>query len=838
MRLCRPTLRALLLLATLTLVHAQTAPVFTQHPVSAVAFVGEPLTLAVAADGDAPITYQWHKNTLPIPGATTTSIAFTALGLGDTGVYYAVATNGLGATLSQTATLFVSKRAQAITFNPAATTAIAGSSIALNATASSGLPVTLSLVSGAATLSGGLLTGDGGTVVVRATQAGNDFYSAAELVERTFSFVTGGLAPFISSPPVDQTVNAGTSVTLRAAAIGTPAPTLAWQKDGVALAGATTGSLVIASATLADTGRYTVTATNPGGSVSASATLTVRAAPVITAQPAGVNVFAGDRVSFAVTVTGFPAPTYQWRRNGTNIPGATAAQLVIAAVAAGDAGRIDVVVTNALGSATSTAATLAVTTRDFSGAYFGQLANNAGPVALFVRADRTGVLLAHAPAAGAGIAALDVRVDLAGRLEAETTSLGVAPRTVTVRGTIDENAGTAAGEAVGLGAGFSATRAPRTGVAAAAAGLYAYGVPGTAAGRGYGVVAADGQAFFVLLSGNSLDAARGTLTAAGRLTVQTATQAALDLGFNGGLLSGTLRTGTATATLSGAADVQTAATRLINLSVRALTAPGATNLIAGFVIRGAVPKQVMARVVGPSLTGAPFNVAGALPDPTLQLVRAGAVAGQNDDWGAPPANVAPLNAAATRAGAFPLRAGSLDAALLTSLPAAAYSMTAGGGTGIVLAEIYEVLDATEVPGARRLVNLAARGVTTPGSPLIAGFVIGGTAPQRVLLRGVGPTLAAAPFSLAGALPNPELTLFRGTTVLKTNDDWFRDPDAVLLRDTALQVGAFPLGATATDAAILIFLEPGSYTVQVAAPAGTPAAGQTGLALVEIYEVGL
>ncbi|MBL9200581.1 MAG: immunoglobulin domain-containing protein [Opitutaceae bacterium] len=835
MRLRRPALCALFLLATGAAAHAQTAPVFTLQPGSAATFVGEPLTLNVVAEGDAPITYQWHKNTLPIPGATTTVLTFSALGLGDTGVYYVVATNGVGATLSQTATVFVTKRAQTIAFNLPATTAPAGSSIALSATASSGLPVTLSLVSGAATLSGGLLTGNGGTVVVRATQAGNEFYAAADLIERTFSFVAGGLAPFFSSPPADQTVNAGATVTLRAAVIGTPGPALSWQKDGVAIAGATTGSLVIAAATLADSGRYTVTATNPSGSVSASATLTVRQAPVITTQPAGLTAPAGDRVTFSVVVTGFPAPAYQWRRNGTNIAGATRAEHVIPAVGATDAGRFDVVVTNAVGTVTSAAATLAVTTRDFSGTYLGQLAGDAGPVALFVRADRTAVLLAHATAAGAGVAATDVRIDLGGRFTADTTTLGAAPRAATVRGLIDEVAGTVTGEITGFAAAFAATRAPGTGAAAANAGFFSHGVTGTAAGRGHGIVAADGQAMILLLSGSAVDSARGTLSPAARLTVTTAAQATLDLAFNGGLFSGTLRTGTATSQLRGASEAQAAATRLINLSVRALTAPGATNLITGFVVRGAVPKQVMVRVVGPTLAGAPFNVAGVLPDPTLQLVRAGAVAGQNDDWGTPPGNVAPLTAAATRAGAFPLRPGSTDAALLASLPAAAYSVTAGGGTGTVLAEVYEVLDATEAAGARRLVNLAARGVTTPGAPLIAGFVISGTAPQRVLLRGVGPTLGAAPFGLAGALPNPELTLFRGTTTVKTNDDWFRDADAVLIRDAALRAGAFPLGATAADAAMLIFLEPGSYTVQVAAPAGAPAAGQTGLALVEIYE---
>jgi hypothetical protein len=115
--------------------------------------------------------------------------------------------------------------------------------------------------------------------------------------------------------------------------------------------------------------------------------------------------------------------------------------------------------------------------------------------------------------------------------------------------------------------------------------------------------------------------------------------------------------------------------------------------------------------------------------------------------------------------------------------------------------------------------------------LIASFVINGTAPQRVLVRGIGPTLAA--FAVAGALPNPTLTLSRGATTVKTNDDWFRDPDAALINATAVKVGAFPLPAQSPDASMLLYLDPGAYTAQVTASGNTTG---TGIALVEIYEV--
>jgi len=253
------------------------------------------------------------------------------------------------------------------------------------------------------------------------------------------------------------------------------------------------------------------------------------------------------------------------------------------------------------------------------------------------------------------------------------------------------------------------------------------------------------------------------------------------------------------------------------------------------VIAGTASKQVLIRAAGPALAAAPFNVAGALADPTLQVLRGATQVGQNDNWGTPAANATTVAAAATRAGAFPFRAGSDDAALVATLTPGAYSVVVGGGTGTVLAEIYEVLQNNETPGSRRLVNVSARGSVAPGTPFIAGFVIGGPGPQRVLVRGVGPTLAGAPFNVAGTLSNPQLTLLRGTATVKANDDWFRDPEAATIREAAARAGAFALGASSADAAMLLHLEPGAYTAQVSGPANANAANGSGIVLLEVYE---
>lgn len=155
-------------------------PVIVSNPVGVIAYLGEPATLTTVVEGTAPISVQWYKNSVAIGGATTATLTLPSVTDADTAIYHLIATNTFGTTMTQPVSIFVSKRPQTITFNPAATTVVAGSGVVLNATASSNLPVTYTLVSGAATLNGNILTGFGGLVIVRASQAGNTTIAAAE----------------------------------------------------------------------------------------------------------------------------------------------------------------------------------------------------------------------------------------------------------------------------------------------------------------------------------------------------------------------------------------------------------------------------------------------------------------------------------------------------------------------------------------------------------------------------------------------------------------------------------------------------------------------------------
>ncbi len=126
----------------------------------------------------------------------------------------------------------------------------------------------------------------------------------------------------------------------------------------------------------------------------------------------------------------------------------------------------------------------------------------------------------------------------------------------------------------------------------------------------------------------------------------------------------------------------------------------------------------------------------------------------------------------------------------------------------------------------RLANLSTRGqVGTGADLLVGGFVVGG-AGKTVLIRAVGPGLAA--FGVPGTLPDPALALFNAqNAVIASNDNW-NSADAA----TAAQVGAFPLAAGSKDAVLVATLPPGAYTAQISG-VGNP---DTGVALLEVYDV--
>jgi uncharacterized repeat protein (TIGR02543 family) len=175
------------------------------------------------------------------------------------------------------------------------------------------------------------------------------------------------VAPSIIEQPLSASATVGRSATFSVRAMGAATLTFQWLRNGSAITGATTASYTTQTTTLSDSGAtFSVVVTNGSGSVTSnSATLTVNPAPVapsITAQPQSVSVHVGQTATFSVNATGSANLTYQWKKNGASIGGATSASYTTpATTTAYNGSTYTVVVTNALGNLTSASATLTVT---------------------------------------------------------------------------------------------------------------------------------------------------------------------------------------------------------------------------------------------------------------------------------------------------------------------------------------------------------------------------------------------------------------------------------------------------------------------------------------------
>jgi hypothetical protein len=299
---------------------------------------------------------------------------------------------------------------------------------------------------------------------------------------------------------------------------------------------------------------------------------------------------------------------------------------------------------------------------------------------------------------------------------------------------------------------------------------------------------------------------------------------------------------TCTAANSGGSTTSTAAAlsivnttdigRLTSLSTRAVVGTDANVLIVGFAVSGgsaAATKPLLIRGTGPTLAG--FGVAGTLADPALTLYQSTTQIAFNDNWSGD-SQITSEDAAAQ---AFPLsNPGSLDSALyIPNLAQNVYSAKVAGnnnGTGVALAEVYDLTSSGSYTATTpRLTSLSSRvQVGTGDNVLIAGFVIGGSSAKTMLIRASGPALNQ--FGVPGTLPDPLLTLYRSdSTVIVTNNGWGGDPQIV---NTAATVFAFPwTSASSNDSALLITLPPGLYSAGISG-----ASGDTGVALVEVYEV--
>ena len=378
--------------ATLTVTAAAvvaTKPAITTHPAAQTVVLGSTAIFSVSASGTAPFSYQWKKNGVNIPNATSSSYTTPDTSMANNGdLFSVVVSNSAGSVTSNEAKLGVSATAvaPAITTQPAAQTVTEGQSAMFSVTASGTAPFTYQWKKNGTNIEGvttsshttdATVLADNGAVftVVVSNSAGSVTSSGAALT------VNAAVAPTITTHPAAQTVTEGQSAMFSVTASGTAPFTYQWKKNGTNIEGVTTSSHTTDATVLADNGAvFTVVVSNSAGTVTSSgAALTVNAAvaPTITTQPIAQTITAGATVTFTVTATG-TSPNYQWKKNGINITGGTGATTssytTPAMGYAGNGAVYSVVVSNSAGSVTSSSATLTVNKTSTAQSY-GYVAN-------------------------------------------------------------------------------------------------------------------------------------------------------------------------------------------------------------------------------------------------------------------------------------------------------------------------------------------------------------------------------------------------------------------------------------------------------------------------------
>jgi hypothetical protein len=362
-------------MATLTVNAGAVAPTIMIPPNNQTVTMGQTVTFSVTATGTAPLSYQWQKNNANISGATASSYTTPATVSGDNGAKFdVVVSNVAGSVTSAMAMLTVNAGAVAptITTQPASQTVTIGQTATFSVTATGTAPLTYQWQKNSANISGATAasyatpataTADNGAKfdVVVSNAAGSITSAMA-----TLAVNAGAVAPVITTQPANQTVIVGQTATFSVTATGTAPLSYQWQKNGAMVIGATASSYTTPATTSGDNGAtFDVLVSNAAGSqTSTMATLTVNpaaVAPTITAQPANQTVTVGQTATFSVTATGGAPLSYQWQKNNANISGATAPTYTTPATVSGDnAAKFDVIVSNTVGTQTSTTATLTV----------------------------------------------------------------------------------------------------------------------------------------------------------------------------------------------------------------------------------------------------------------------------------------------------------------------------------------------------------------------------------------------------------------------------------------------------------------------------------------------
>jgi sugar lactone lactonase YvrE len=538
----------------------------------------------------------------------------------------------------------------------------------------------------------------------------------------------------ITSGPWRQLTNVGKTVTFAVAVTGSTSLTYQWYKDGQALSGATSSTFTIPSAQASDAGFYTVVASGGTTSVTSHAaqlgvypSSVVIDPVIILTQPSDVGVPSGGSASFSVEIASSPSATFQWRKNGSPIPGATAGTLVIANAQSSDAAFYDVVITNGAFSATSTR--VALTIQGGSGGIAPFFTTQPSSQTVNVGANVTFT------AAVSGSPSPTYQWTKNGSALSNTVFIsGVSTPTLNINGVASADAGSyvlvainSAGTAISTAAVLAINQGQPSGPTAwlsnlsvralltsgqtLTVGLTTTGGAKDVLVRGAGPALADygvsnsmadprldlylPGAASPLFSNNDWDSSLSTtFGSVGAFPFPAGSKdAAFVRALDGRYSVQAKGTGVGTVLVEAYALNASSSPRLVNISTLNFAGTGDDILIAGFVIGGSGSKKLLIRGIGPRLADPIFGVTGVLANPKLELYKiqngVSTKIAENDDWDSS------LASAFSSVGAFDLVPNSKDAAIVVTLDAGPWTYSvqvkgADGGTGQALIEVYEL----------------------------------------------------------------------------------------------------------------------------------------------------
>ena len=321
---------------------------------------GSEIALVADVTGSDPATIQWMKDGLQIPGANLDSFVIKNATRNDSGSYSLIVSNDCGQIESIASYLNIATRPE-ILVQPASLRVCQGAAATFHVEASSSEPLEYQWLKDGIEISGA--TEDRYTIDLADIA---DMGSYSVLVANDCSQIESEAAsldiivmPEILAQPTSQKVCQGTTVTFAVQAKSSEPLRYQWLKDGIKIEGATSESYTIPAVNLSDTGSYSVQLSNNCSQIeSEAASLDIIAMPNILAQPTSQKVCQGTRATFSVQAKSSEPLSYQWLKDGANIPGATSESFAIPAVNLNDTGSYSVHVANNCSQIESDAARL------------------------------------------------------------------------------------------------------------------------------------------------------------------------------------------------------------------------------------------------------------------------------------------------------------------------------------------------------------------------------------------------------------------------------------------------------------------------------------------------